>query len=318
MAITEITNLAMSRPRVLRKLLDAETDTIEGDMTLAADNRKISFGVEGATDSYISFDGTDLLFYDSTVGVTKTLTQLAASGSPTLDATFDGGKTIDGATSEANAMQVGGANDKLKIWEEASNDVRITTTTGATLALNAAGGAINILSDTTKLGFGASGITDSYVYFDGTDLTFYDTSHGSTVKLKDMAGSKLNGPTVIGDMTFSDGKLTLTDLVDEGAVIITADAVTTNSIIAVSGDGVTTGNLIYLSATEGTLNGGAYIQCYDETGAAAVFKIKEDGEIEIVVVEVCELPVGKRNKDNDVEEDACGKDKGCFLFHGWL
>lgn len=275
--ITKRTSKAMTNPRKIKKLMDNLLQNID-------DNVKIQLGDDGATDSYIVFDGAgNLTFYDSAVGAEKTLTELlAASGVSTLDEAFDGGKVINGAVTQAAAMSVGGATDFISFWQEGANDVRIDTSAGANLNLDSNGGEINILSDTTKLGFGAAGAsTDGYIYHDGTNLRFWDSALGAELTLSDMAGSNLNNPTVIGDLTAADGKISWTDLVDENVVVITGDAVTSNSVVAVSGDGVTTGNVILLSATEGTLNGGAYINCYDETAAGTVFKVAEDGAVTI-------------------------------------
>ena len=133
------------------------------NVNMLSDNQYMAFGAAGSTDSYILFDGSDLTFYDSTVGVTKTLTQLAASGTMTLDQAFDNGKVIDGATTEANAFGAGGATDYITIWQEAANDVRIGTTAGANLNISAQGGSISFndenLVTTGTLGAGAITVT---------------------------------------------------------------------------------------------------------------------------------------------------------------
>lgn len=278
--------------------------TTYDDIIIKSDSKKLILGAAGAaTDAYVYFDGTDLTFFDSNVGDTKTLTELAAGGSPTLDNAFDNGKLIDSstATGAANAFSVGGAaaDDKIEIYHTSTeahinaraDDLYITAAGGdiqfdnenlVTTGKVTADGGLEIGADNVNLTLGANDGTDSKIFFDGSgNLTFYDSNHGSNVTLSDMTGSNLNSPTVIGDMTFSDGKLTIADTSDEEVLGITADSVTTNSIVSISGDGITTGNLMYLSATEATLNGGAYIQCYDETAGAAVFKVKEDGEVEI-------------------------------------
>jgi hypothetical protein len=250
------------------------------------DDRTLSFGDEGIADSYIKYanTGAHLTFYDRTTGA-KTLAQLSAAASPTLDLAYDGGQVIDGAVSEATAVQIGGASDYFSIWQEGANDVRIDTSAGANIALDAAGGYINILSDSTKLGFGAAGgATDAYEYFDGTDLVFYDSHLGTTVTLSQMAANNLTSPTITGDPIISDGKLTWTDVADETVLSITADSVTASDVVSISADGLVTSAILNLSATEATLNGGFYITCYDETAGADVFKVGEDGATTITGV----------------------------------
>ena len=118
---TKITREACKRPGRLKHLFDAIPDDIEENINIDGDNLKITLGEDGATDSYMTFDGTDLIFYDSTVGVTKTLTQLAAS-TGTLDQAFDAGKVIDGAEAlVADAFQVGGSVTKLQIWDDGTD-----------------------------------------------------------------------------------------------------------------------------------------------------------------------------------------------------
>ncbi len=249
---------------------------INDDMTLA-------LGSSGVADAYIKYaSATDnLTFYDRTTGA-KTLAQLSAAASPTLDLAFDGGQVINGAVSEATAIQLGGASDFISIWQEGANDVRIDTSAAADLNLDAAGGYINILSDTTKLGFGASGgSVDAYQYFDGTDLVFYDSHLGVTVTLSQMAGNNLASPTITGDPIISDGKLTWTDTADETVLSITANAVTASDVATIIANGLVSGAILNLQATELTLNAGAYITCYDATAGADVFKVAEDGAVTI-------------------------------------
>ncbi|MFA6244027.1 MAG: hypothetical protein WC655_24000, partial [Candidatus Hydrogenedentales bacterium] len=57
------------------------------------------------------------------------------SSAVTLQGVFANGKVITGATSAANAMQVGGATDKILLFQNADNDVQITTTAGSDLTI---------------------------------------------------------------------------------------------------------------------------------------------------------------------------------------
>lgn len=141
-----------------------ENITTTGTINIAADSTNLTLGASGATDSKIFFDGSDLKFYDSN-GSTYTLAQLA-SASGTLDQAFDAGATINGATSAGAAMQVGGTNDQIKLYENADNDMYIATSTGADLTLAPANdlvlapvgavvtltGALTVSSTTTATG----------------------------------------------------------------------------------------------------------------------------------------------------------------------
>ena len=246
---------------------------------------------------YVTWDGTDLTFTDGNAG-TKTLSQLAAAGSTTLDAAFDNGKLIDSstATGAANAFSVGaaGADEKIEIFHDTSDgtincrtgDLTITAAGGdvslgdenlTTTGIIEGTGGIGITADDVNLTLGASGATDSKIFYDDTNgLTFYDQIHGSNVTLSDMAGSNLNSPTVLGDMSISDGKVTQVDSDDETAYLLTSSS-TTNDINRVVSGTLTTGTAFAAHLAEGVLNGGFYFRAYDTTGAANVATIGENG-----------------------------------------
>jgi hypothetical protein len=244
-----------------------------GDSNLTVgDGDKLYIGPNGA---YITESSSNLTFYDATVAATKTLTQLVAGGSGTLDGAFDGGQAIDGAVSEATAVRLGGATDYLSVWQEGANDVRLDTSAGANINIDAAGGYINILSDTTKLGFGASGgAADGYIYHNGTALVFWDSQVAAECTLQSLLGGALNNPTITGAVT-------QTYTSTSSAYTMTADSVVTGDVFTIDAAALTTGSALKVNLTEGTLNGGYYFEAYDETGAATVFGVKEDGEIEI-------------------------------------
>lgn len=307
----------LGMPPYLREILDLIEKPsgttgldIAGNLVLAADSRYVAFGASGVTDSSIYFDGTSLTFKDSLTGA-KTLAQLAAAAAGTLDASFDAGKIIDGATSEGNAFQVGDATNKLRFYGDGTDlfikssggDIKFISTGGDVTFDNdnlTTTGTINIGADSVNLTLGASGATDSYIQFDGTDLKFYDSHAGVAVTLSELSGSNLSTPTVTGDLTISDGKITWTDAVDEAAGIFTfantggsdiaiSSSVVTGTVLDLTANAATTGTILKLSATEGTLNGGYYIQAYDNTGSAVVFGIKEDGEVEITGVAASDM-----------------------------
>lgn len=252
------------------------------------DNRMILMGDDGSADAYIKFAPANLTFFDVTVGATKTLSQLVAAGSPTLDTVFDNGKVINGAVSAATAMQIGGTNDAVRIYENASNDLYIDTTAGANLTIDAAGGTISfsdavcnttghigILADNGQLRWGAAGATDAYGAFNGTDLVFYDSHLGAEVSLSELAGSNLNSPTIIGDATVSDGKIIQTDTGDEIAYQLTSSG-TSVDVHKVIGNSVASGAVYAAHAVDATLAGGGfYYRAYG--GAANVFTVGRYG-----------------------------------------
>ena len=87
----------------------------------------------------------------------------------------------------------------------------------------------------------------------------------------------------VGDMTLADGSITITDADNAASFSLTNNTATTIGAAADSGvalltsASLTTGRLLELSLSEGSLNGGSYLRCYDQTATAAVFTIAEDG-----------------------------------------
>ncbi len=89
-----------------------------------------------------------------------------------------------------------------------------------------------------------------------------------------------------GTFTHSDGLNTLIDNANDAqTLLITNNTISTYGAGPVASAGMvvlrstslTTGSLLKLQLTEGTLNGGNYLDCYDVTGSAIVFKVAEDG-----------------------------------------
>lgn len=89
-----------------------------------------------------------------------------------------------------------------------------------------------------------------------------------------------------GALTHSAGQTALTDTSNAAAsFILTNNTATTYGagptasagVAVIRSTSLTTGSLLKLQLTEGTLNGGNYLDCYDVTGSAIVFKVGEDG-----------------------------------------
>lgn len=244
---------------------------------------------------YVSWSGTNLTLTDGNAG-TKTLTQLSAAATLTLDGAYDNGKLIDSstATGAANAFSVGaaGADQKIEIFHDTS-DGTINCRTGD-LTITAAGGdislgnenltttgviegtgGIGITADDVNFTLGAAGATDFYMKFNGTDAVLYSSALGAEVTLSTLAGSNLNNPTVIGDMTVADGQIAHTDNDDEVAYLVTSLS-TTNDVIRATGNSTTSGAVIASVAVDATLAaGGFYYRAYG--GAANVFTVGRYG-----------------------------------------
>jgi len=89
-----------------------------------------------------------------------------------------------------------------------------------------------------------------------------------------------------GAFTHSAGQTTLIDTSNTGAsLLVTNNTATTYGagpaasagVAVIRSTSLTTGTLLKLQLTEGTLNGGFYLDCYDVTGSAVVFSVGENG-----------------------------------------
>ena len=151
-------------------------------------------------------------------------------------------------------------------------------------------GAIQVNADNQKISLGASGSTDSYIRFDGVgnNLVFYDSTVGAEKTLAQLLSSTITSPTIGGDTTFSDGKITWTDAADEqagtwtfaGTTVIDiaiSSAITTGKSISIVANSLTTGSMIYLESSVAGMGNGYFLRCYD--GAADALSIGKYGAI---------------------------------------
>lgn len=113
-----------------------------------------------------------------------------------------------------------------------------------------------------------------------------------TIGLAGTATTLAGTATIAQGLTLTAGTLTHTvgaNIITDTSNIAVGLLVTNNTIstygvggastgmVVLRSTSMTTGTLLRLQLTEGTLNGGFYIDCYDVTGSAAVFKVGEDG-----------------------------------------
>ena len=178
---------------------------------------------------------------------TPTWAAIGSGASLTLDGAFDNGKTINGATSSANAMKVGGTNDTVNIFENASNDVQITTSTGANLTIAPAGGTTTVTGDMIVSGTASVGTV--------AQDALVAASVGSTITDADNAAT----------VAVTNNTITTAALVD-----LVSTSLTTGKGISLVTNGLTSGSMVYL---ENSVSGftGKYIQCYD--GSADDFSV---------------------------------------------
>lgn len=210
-------------------------------------------------------------------------------------ATMQGTATIDGVAS-GNLVDKSASETMTGAWTFSNASGILTNTitertagSGVTIdSLLIKDEEVYVLTDNKKVYFGDAS-TDSYIYFDGTHLTFYDTNLGTTATLTSMAGGALTSPTITGDTTISDGKLTWTDAAAEvagawtfsntstDAIDITANSATTSNILHVQTTSLTSGTGIRVDTDESALSAGLYFEAYDTNSAEIVWQVGENG-----------------------------------------
>jgi len=205
----------------------------------------------------------------------------SGAATPTLDAVYDDDKVllIDAGvlefrvTAESNGLYLNKSN-------VASGDVLVIANSGT--GKDITGPAWSFIST------GSVGILElaSGGTINATDgaLTIGKTGTATT-----MAGTATiaEGMTLTaGTFTHSDGLNTLIDNANDAqTLLITNNTISTYGagpaasagMVVLRSTSLTTGSLLKLQLTEGTLNGGNYLDCYDVTGSAIVFKVAEDG-----------------------------------------
>ena len=166
------------------------------------------------------------LFIDTAVGLyvntgsatSCTFTALVTALTVTLDGAFDAGKTIDGATSAANAFQVGDGTDDIRIYVNAANDCRIDTEDGAALSLRPAGNLTLVPAG------GTTAITGAV-----TVSTTLNVTGTTTLGVLAAGASTLDSLTVTG--AASIGSLSLNAVAPAGAgTTLALDGATTGGV----------------------------------------------------------------------------------------
>ncbi len=169
--------------------------------------------------------------------------------------------------------------------------VSITNNTATTIGAAASGGVVTFIS--TSLTTGAllnleltEGTLNGGWYVRAWDATagaavFSVGEDGATV-IAGVGGSNVLTVTA-GDVLLSDTSITMVDADNANSFKMTNNTATTIGASAATGlvefisTSLTTGTLLSLQLTEGTLNGGLYIKCWDATAAGVVFQVAEDG-----------------------------------------
>jgi len=212
--------------------------------------------------------GTQVLFKAGAVTTGVVLSVISTTG-------LTSGSLIRATSSTAGAIATNGAISirATGAFTSTSNvgyvDVLASATTAGTvmrLASSAAGQTATEVLRVVASGF-TTGYTGNVAYFESSSTTGA-ANVVAIVSANSTAGNALS--------------VTANSLTTGTGLLVTSSGTITNAgegLVNIVGTGITSGTALKIDLTEGTLNGGKYIDCYDDTGAASVFSVAEDGAL---------------------------------------
>jgi hypothetical protein len=148
-------------------------------------------------------------------------------------------------------------------------DVLASATTAGTvmrIASSAAGQTATELLRVVASGF-TTGYTGNVAYFSSTSTT------GAANVVAVVSANSTAGNAV---------SITANSLTTGTGLLVTSSGTITSvgeGLVNIVGTGITSGSALKIDLTEGTLNGGKYINCYDDTATASVFSVGENGVV---------------------------------------
>ena len=212
--------------------------------------------------------GTQVLFKAGAVTTGVVLSLISTTG-------MTSGSLLRATTSTAGAVATNGVISirATGAYTSTSNagllDVQASATTAGTVVniqSTAAGQTATALLYVKASGF-TTGYTGDVAYFESSSTT------GASNVISVVAANSTAGNAV---------KITANSLTTGTGLLVTSSGTITSAgqgLVNIVGTGITSGDALKIDLTEGTLNGGNYINCYDDTGTASVFKVAEDGAI---------------------------------------
>lgn len=251
-----------------------DIDLTSGDIKIGADSKMLTLGVDDDTDSYLKFDGTDLIFFDSNLGAERTLSQLTGAGvyNDILDPDASGTIAFTGFT---NDWTFTGAGSFFGITANSvtAGNVFSVTANGLT-----SGSMVYLESS-------AAGMAGEYIRcYDGSGDDFVVSANGAVAIAGNAKGTDAITITA-GDITLTDGDVTLTD----GDVVITEGAITVDTTVDETSyikrnQATTTGALFELEETNAAADNETLLIDSNATGATGSVVIDHEGTADAIVI----------------------------------
>ena len=215
----------------------------------------------------------------------------------------------------------------LTLKHEAGGNVKpivLTLATGETdISTNDVIGRLNFQApnegtggDANKVCAGIEAVSEGNFANDNnaTKLSFKTAaSDDATEKMSLSSGGNLNVSGTVGC-----GAITSTHSANATTLSVTNNTITTGSLVNITSSSISTGDALKIDLTQGTLSGGKYINCYDDTGSISVFTVGEDGVTTITSSETSASDAGAKLilRCNDGGTMPDGHRLGVIEFHG--
>jgi len=255
-------------------MVAGDLDLTSGDIKISADSKMLTLGAADSTDSYLKFDGSDLIFYDSTLAAERTLSQLTGAGvyNDIIDPDGNGSLAF---TSYTNAWSFTGAGSFFGIT---ANSVTAGNVVSITANALTSGSMIYMESS-------AAGMVGEYIRcYNGASDDFVVAGDGATTILGSAKGTDAFAITA-GDITLTDGDCTLTDgdfVVTEGK--ITVDTATDETCYIKRNQAATTGAMFELEETNAAADNETLLIDSNATGATGSVVIDHEGTADCITV----------------------------------
>lgn len=261
-----------------------------------------------ASGEYLLYVDGGVLYYDNGSSAVALGAGGGAVGS--LDGAYDGGRvitvnqgavTLNGVNEDTAVLSITGDGDSagaLLSFSHTTDTRNDILGTGSTWSVTGQGTATFVTTYSPAIAAAGSSNVNLTIDAAGTGtITIGGTSTGAvtiTPAVTLTASATITGTggsdvftITAGDAVLSDGSVTVTDadnarslgIINNTATTIGASANT--GLVEFSSTSLTTGTLLHLELTEGTLNGGHYLKCWDVTAGAAVFTLGENGDVAI-------------------------------------
>ncbi len=231
----------------------------------------VAGGAGGSTPAWETLFAADATF-TITPDVTFTIAGNRASATDvlTLSNIAGGSGAVLQFSNAGTGKDIDGTSDTWSVSKAGAAIFAGVSISGTTSAIATTGAA-----DWTLLDNSAAALTIGAA--DATSMLNFDTRNGAEVV------GITAGFAVTGNSTLTGASNTVSTLVVENNTVTTfgAGPAADAGVAVLTSTSLTTGTLLKLQLTEGTLNGGLYLECFDETAAGVVFSIGEDGALVI-------------------------------------